>query len=60
MTDEAKLASLPMHDGAELRPVRDGLRAALADPSLEPARKELRLTGATVLTDEDYRRAFRD
>ena len=40
--------------------LRAGLRAALADPSLAPARRELRLTGASVLGDEDYRRAFED
>ena len=39
--------------------LRAGLRAALADPSLAPARRTLRLTGASVLTDEDYRSAFR-
>ena len=40
--------------------LRDGLQAALADPSLAAARKELRLTGAEVLSDEDYRKAFGD
>ena len=40
--------------------IRNGLQAALADPSLAPARNELRLTGASVLADEDYRNAFRD
>ena len=44
----------------EIAKMREGLRAAIADPSLAPARKELRLTGASVLTDEDYRNAFRD
>ena len=44
----------------DIEKVREGLRAALADPSLAPARKELRLSGASVLTDEDYRNAFRD
>ncbi|MDE0391975.1 MAG: PhnD/SsuA/transferrin family substrate-binding protein [Rhodospirillales bacterium] len=54
---------LPFVTGAatsdeEIEKMREGLRAALADPSLAPARKELRLTGADVLTDEDYRKAF--
>ena len=44
----------------DVEKMRDGLLAAIADPSLAPARKELRLTGASVLTDEDYRKAFRD
>ena len=44
----------------EIAKMREGLHAAIADPSLAPARKELRLTGASVLTDEDYRDAFQD
>ncbi len=40
--------------------LRAGLRAAIADPSLAPAREMLRLTGASVLSDEDYRDAFAD
>ena len=40
--------------------MRDGLRAALADPLLAPHREVLRLTGASVLTAEDYRDAFKD
>ena len=44
----------------EIAKMREGLHAAIADPSLAPARKELRLTGASVLTDEEYRNAFRD
>ena len=44
----------------DIERLRGGLRAALADPSLAPARKELRLTGADVLTEEDYRTAFQD
>ena len=44
----------------EIAKMREGLRAAIADPSLAPARKELRLTGASVLTDDDYRNAFQD
>ena len=56
---------LPFVTGAEtsapdVGKIRDGLQAALADPSLAPAREALRLTGASVLTDEDYRSAFRD
>ena len=38
--------------------LRAGLLAAVADPSLAPARATLRLAGASVLTAEDYRRAF--
>ncbi|MDD9993151.1 MAG: PhnD/SsuA/transferrin family substrate-binding protein [Rhodospirillales bacterium] len=44
----------------EIAKIRAGLNAAIADPSLAPARRELRLTGASVLTDEDYRNAFQD
>ena len=44
----------------EIAKMREGLCAAIADPSLAPARKELRLTGASVLSDEDYRNAFQD
>ncbi len=44
----------------EIAKMREGLRAAIADPSLAPARRELRLTGASVLTDDDYRNAFKD
>ena len=44
----------------EIAKMRDGLVAAIADPALAPARRELRLTGASVLTDDDYRNAFRD
>ncbi|MYD99757.1 MAG: PhnD/SsuA/transferrin family substrate-binding protein [Alphaproteobacteria bacterium] len=45
---------------AEVRKLRDGLFAALADPALERARKALRLAGASVLDPEDYREAFLD
>ena len=38
--------------------MREGLRAALADPSLAPDRKALHLTGASVRTAGDYRQAF--
>ena len=44
----------------DIEKMREGLCAAFADPSLAPARKDLRLTGASVLTDEDYRGAFGD
>ena len=44
----------------DVRRLRAGLRAALADPSLAPARSAIRLTGADLLTDKDYRNAFRD
>ena len=42
----------------ELMQLRNGLFAALADPSLADARAALRLAGASVLTEADYRRAF--
>lgn len=44
--------------GAELGRIRDGLFAALADPGLAKARAGLLLTGASVLGEADYRRAF--
>ena len=44
----------------EIAKMREGLHAAIADPSLRAARRELRLTGASVLTDEEYRNAFQD
>lgn len=44
----------------DIERLRAGLRAALADPAPAPARETLRLTGASVLTDEDYRQAFAD
>ena len=44
----------------EIEKLRAGLLAAIADPSLAPARRELRLAGASVLNDEVYRKAFRD
>ena len=50
-------AATPAEDAAKLR---DGLRAAFADPSLAPARKALRLASLSVLADEDYQSAFRD
>lgn len=65
LTTSPPAPGLPYVTGAgtsdeEIEKIREGLRAALADPSLAPARKDLRLTGASVLTDEDYRDAFRD
>ena len=42
----------------EVRRLRDGLFAALADPALRRSREALRLSGASVLEPEDYRRAF--
>ena len=42
----------------ELARIRDGLFAALADPRLAEARAALLLTGASVLTEAQYRRAF--
>ena len=50
-------AATPVED---IERLRAGLLAAIADPSLTPARKELRLTGASVLSDEEYRNAFAD
>ena len=42
----------------EIRKLRDGLFAALADPALRRVREALRLSGASVLEPEEYRRAF--
>ena len=55
--------ALPFITGAatterELVRLRDALFAALADPGLAEARAALLLTGASVLTEADYRRAF--
>ncbi len=44
----------------EVRRLREGLFAALADPALGPAREALRLAGASILDPGDYRRAFLD
>ncbi len=44
----------------DIAKMRDGLRAAIADPALAPHREVLRLTGASVLTAEDYLKAFGD
>ena len=45
----------------EIRKLRDGLFAALADPALRRVREalRLRLSGASVLEPGEYRRAFR-
>ena len=55
--------ALPFITGAattagELVRIREGLFAALADPRLAEARAALLLTGASVLTEAQYRRAF--
>ena len=55
--------ALPFITGAattegELVRIREGLFAALADPSLAEARATLLLTGASVLTEATYREAF--
>ena len=65
LTSSPTAPGMPFVTGAatsaeDIEKMREGLLAALADPSLSSARKELRLTGASVLTDEDYRSAFRD
>ena len=55
--------ALPFITGAttsegELARIREGLFAALADPGLAEARAALLLTGASVVTEAHYRRAF--
>ena len=55
--------ALPFITGAattegELARIREGLFAALDDPELSEARAALRLAGASVLTEADYRQAF--
>ena len=55
--------ALPFITGAattqrELARIREGLFAALDDSELSGARDALRLAGASVLTEADYRRAF--
>ena len=55
--------ALPFITGAATTPdelvrLRNGLFAALADPCLADARAALRLTGASVLSEADYRRTF--
>ena len=44
----------------DVRKLREGLFAALADPALEDARRAVRLAGASVLDPERYRDAFLD
>ena len=50
-------AGTPDEDIAKMR---EGLLAAIADPALAAERDVLHLTGASVLTDEEYRSAFAD
>jgi len=63
LTTSRTAPGLPYVTGAatsdsEVRKLREGLFAALADPALAPARKALRLSGASVLEPGEYRRAF--
>ena len=65
LTSSPTAPAMPFVTGAgtsdeDIAKMREGLLAAIADPSLAPARRELRLTGASVLADEDYRDAFKD
>ena len=65
LTSSPTALGMPYVTGAatsddDIAKMRDGLRAAIADPSLAPHRDVLRLTGASVLTAEDYRQAFQD
>ena len=65
LTSSPTAPGMPYVTGAEtsdddIAKMRDGLLAAIADPSLAPHRDVLRLTGASVLTAEDYRQAFQD
>ena len=65
LTSSPTAPGMPYVTGAgtsdeDIAKMREGLLAAIADPSLTPARRELRLTGASVLTDDDYRNAFQD
>ena len=65
LTSSPTAPALPFVTGAattddDIAKMRDGLLAAIADPALEAVRGELRLTGASVLTDNDYRTAFAD
>ena len=65
LTSSPTAPGMPFVTGAgtsddDIEKLRGGLRAALADPSLASARATLRLTGADVLADEDYRNAFQD
>ena len=63
LTTSPPAPGLPYVTGAatsdgEVRKLREGLFAALADPALAPARMGLRLSGASVLEPGEYRRAF--
>ncbi len=63
LTTSRTAPGLPYVTGAatsdgEVRKLREGLFAALSDPTLAPARKALRLSGASVLEPGEYRRAF--
>ena len=65
LTSSPTAPAMPFVTGAatsaeDVENMRNGLLAAIADPSLTSARAVLRLTGASVLTDEDYRSAFAD
>ena len=63
LTTSPTAPGLPFVTGADTPPddverLRTGLLAAFADPSLAPVRAALRLAGASVLADDDYRKAF--
>ena len=65
LTSSPTAPGMPYVTGAatsddDIAKMRDGLRSAIADPSLAPHRDVLRLTGASVLTAEDYLKAFGD
>ena len=65
LTSSPTAPGMPYVTGAEtsdedIAKMREGLLAAIADPSLAPHRAVLHLTGASVLTDEEYRSAFKD
>ena len=65
LTSSPTAPGMPYVTGAatsddDIAKMRDGLLAALADPSLAPHREVLRLTGVSVLTAEDYLKAFGD
>ena len=65
LTSSPTAPGMPYVTGAatsdeDIAKMREGLLAAIADPALAPDRNVLHLTGASVLTDEDYRSAFKD
>ena len=65
LTSSPTAPGMPYVTGAatsdeDIAKMREGLLAAIADPALAPDRAVLHLTGASVLTDEDYRNAFQD